>query len=403
VPHASTLDLLEIDHLDPTLRGERFHDVLRDAAARGWLARTGVGFLVLERDLGIEILRDHRLAFPALQMLLLQGVSEGPIWERTVNGMMVKVGEPHLRLRRLVAPAMSPRSIGALRASVRASAEDRWRTVAARGRCEFVAEFAKPIPSSVIAHLLGLPGEADRFAHWSTMLQAVFKLGTGTARLDIERAYEEVRGYVLELLEERRQTPGEDFISAIATYRENGDRLSDDECVTVVIAVISGGIDTTQAQLGHGMRLFSEHPEQWELLARHPSLAVQAANEVLRFEPITPFTARIATRDVEYRDVTFPEGTLLFACAETANRDPATFERPNEFDVTVDRGRAPILTFGLGDHFCLGAQLARMELAETFALLASRMRNLRLDGDPVYGSILGIYAMESVPIAFDPA
>jgi cytochrome P450 len=317
--------------------------------------------------------------------------------------MMVKVGEPHLRLRRLVAPAMSPRSIGALRARVRAIAEDQWRTVAAEGQCEFVGAFARSIPSTVIAELLGLPGEADRLARWSTMLQAVFKLGTETEREEVERTYEEVRGYVLELLEERRRTPGEDFISAIATYRENGDRLSDDECVSVVVAVISGGTDTTQAQLGHGMRLFAEHPEQWELLARQPSLAVQAAKEVLRFEPITPFTARIATRDVEYRGVTFPEGTLLFACAETANRDRSVFERPNEFDVSVDRGRAPILTFGFGDHFCLGAQLARMELAETFAFLAPRMRRLRLDSEPVYGSIIGIYAMESVPIAFEPA
>jgi cytochrome P450 len=402
VPLASTLDLPELDYLDPTLRGERFHSVLRQASARSWLARTAVGFLVLERDLAIEVLRDRRLAFPALQMLLLQGVMEGPIWERTVNGVMVKVGEPHLRLRRLVAPAMSPRSIGTLRARVRALAEERWRREAAEGRCEFVTSFAKPIPSAVIAELLGLPGQADRLAHWSTMLQAVFKLGAEYERAEVERAYEEVRDYVLQLLEERRQRPGKDFISAIGTYREDGDRLSDDECVTAVIAVISGGTETTQAQLGHGIRLFAEHPEQWELLAGQPSLAPHAANEVLRFEPITPFTARIAMQEVEYRGVTFPEGTLLFACAETANRDPSVFQRPNEFDVSVDRGRAPILTFGFGDHFCLGAQLARMELAETFAFLAPRMRRLRLDGEPVYGSIIGIYPMESVPIAFEP-
>jgi cytochrome P450 len=402
VPFASTLDLPELDYQDPTLRGERFHSVLRQAARDSWLARTAVGFLVLERDLAIEVLRDHRLAFPALQMLLLQGVSEGPIWERTVNGVMVKVGGPHLRLRRLVAPAMSPRSIGTVRARVRALAEDRWRNVAAEGWCEFVATFAKPIPSAVIADLLGLPGEADRLAHWSTMLQAVFKLGAEYERADVERSYDEVRDYVLELLEERRQAPGEDFISAIATHRENGDRLSDEECVTAVVAVISGGVETTQAQLAHGMRLFAEHPDQWELLARQPSLAMQAANEVLRFEPITPFTARMATQDVEYRGVTFPEGTLLFACAETANRDPSVFQRPNEFDVSVDRGRAPILTFGFGDHFCLGAQLARMELAETFAFLAPMMRRLRMDGEPVYGSIVGIYPMESVPIAYEP-
>ena len=130
---------------------------------------------------------------------------------------------------------------------------------------------------------------------------------------------------------------------------------------------------------------------------------MQAANEVIRYEPITPFTARIVREEVEYRDVAFPPGTLLFACAATANRDPAAFENPEVFDISIDRGRTPVLTFGFGDHFCLGAQLARMELAETYRFLAPRMRNLRLDGELEFGDIKGIYAMESVPVAFDPA
>src|SRR5439155_7449520 len=149
-------------------------------------------------------------------------------------------------------------------------------------------------------------------------------------------------------------------------------------------------------------RLFAEHPSQWQVLAARPAeLASHAANEVLRYEPITPFTARLVQQELEYRDVSFPEGTLLFACAATANRDPEAFENPQVFDVSVDRGRTPVLTFGFGDHFCLGAQLARMELAETFGYLAPRMRNPRVDGELEFGDIKGIYAMESVPIAFD--
>src|SRR5439155_25362804 len=119
------------------------------------------------------------------------------------------------------------------------------------------------------------------------------------------------------------------------TLEVDGDRLTDDECVTLLTSVISGGTDTTQAQLAHGLRLFAEHPEQWTLLGDRPELAQQAANEVIRFEPITPFTARIANEDVEYRGVTFPAGTLLFACAATANRDARAFGRPEEFDITV--------------------------------------------------------------------
>ncbi|MFN2543384.1 MAG: cytochrome P450 [Actinomycetota bacterium] len=397
----SQLEMPVVDYHDPGLSGERFHEVLGELSRRSWLARTDIGFLVLDRDASIELLRDHRLSFPAIELLMVQGVTDGPVHERTVKGLMTRSGEPHLRLRRLIAPALSPRALARVRENLHAILERCWERVAAAGRTEFVAGFAQPIPSMVIAELLGVPGDDERLARWSILLQAVFKLNMEEDRVDIERAYEEVRSYVLELLEERRRSPGSDFISVIGTYDEGGDRLSDEECVTLVSSVISGGTDTTQAQLAHGMRLFAEHPDQWRLLAERPELAERAANEVLRFEPITPFTARIVQEEIEYRGVTFPVGTLVFACAATANRDRTAFERPDDFDIAVERGRTPVLTFGFGDHFCLGARLARMELADTFAFLAPRMRDLRPAGEPRFGSIIGIYAMESLPLAFD--
>ena len=399
----SQLDVPLVDYNDPTLVGDRFHEVIGNLARDTWLARTDLGFLVLDRDASIEFLRDRRLTFPAIELLLVQGITDGPVYERTENGLMTKSGPPHLRLRKLVAPAMSPRSIGALRQRLMTDIEQRWEKVAPEGRTEFVHDFAQPIPSVLIAELLGVPGMDRRLAEWSITLQSTFKLNMDEDRGEIERAYGEVIAWTLGLLEERRKDPGDDFISQIGTVEVEGDRLTDDECVTLVTSVISGGTDTTQAQMAHGIRLFAEHPEQWELLGDQPDLAMQAANEVIRYEPITPFTARIVREEIEYRDVTFPPGTLLFACAATANRDPEAFENPEAFDITVDRGRTPVLTFGFGDHFCLGAQLARMELAATFGYLAPRMRNLKLDGDPVFGDIKGIYAMESVPVAFDPA
>ena len=115
--------------------------------------------------------------------------------------------------------------------------------------------------------------------------------------------------------------------------------------------------------------------------------------EVLRFEPITPLTARIALEDVEYRDVSFPEGTLILASAATANRDCG-----HDFDIEADRGRERPLTFGAGPHFCLGANLARAELAEAFSFLAPRMPDLRLDGEPEFDTPLGVYGMLSLPV-----
>ena len=127
--------------------------------------------------------------------------------------------------------------------------------------------------------------------------------------------------YAGELLARRREDPGEDLISTLIAAEQEGDRLSDVELLNLVLNVLVGGVDTTQSQLAHALRLFADHPEQWALLAEQPELAPRAVDEVLRFEPITPFTARIAMEDVEYRDVMFPEGTVVLVCAFTGNRD----------------------------------------------------------------------------------
>ena len=393
---ATELDLPSYDHLDG-VTGARFHEILADLAQQSWLVRGVAGLAVLDREVGNDLLRDPRFAFPALELLQLQGVTSGPIWDRTADGLMVQSGEPHARLRRQLMPAFTPRATERLRPRLRELIADLWEPVAAAGECEFVSTFAEPLPSQAIAELLDVPGDAPLLARWSVLLQEVFKFRLFETGPQVEQAYEEVRAYVADKLAERRRVPRPDLISVIG-----GTDLTDDECVTLVCSVISGGTDTTQAQLAHGIRLFAEHPDQWQLLAADPSLAEQAAEEVLRYEPITPFTARLATEDVEIRDVTFAKGTVVFICAATANRDPAAFEEPQRFDITKKRDAAP-LTFGFGAHYCIGSNLARAELVETFAYLSQRVPGLRLAGEPVFGTPTGIYALESLPIAYDPA
>src|SRR5205807_2135296 len=119
----------------------------------------------------------------------------------------------------------------------------------------------------------------------------------------------------------RRTEPGDDLLTALLAAEEAGDRLSHDECVNLVLNVIAGGVDTTQAQLGHALRLFAAHPRQWELLRERPELVPAAVDEVLRAEPITPFTARICLEALEHRGVLFPAGTIVAVCAERANRE----------------------------------------------------------------------------------
>ena len=134
------------------------------------------------------------------------------------------------------------------------------------------------------------------------------------------------------LLELRRREPSDDLISVLLAAEEEGSKLSHDECINLVLNVIAGGVDTTQAQLSHALRLFAEHPAQWDLLAREPDRIPAAVDEVLRFEPITPFTARICTSRIEHRGVIFPAGSIVAICAERANRAQGAGE---EFDVTA--------------------------------------------------------------------
>jgi cytochrome P450 len=208
----------------------------------------------------------------------------------------------------------------------------------------------------------------------------------------------EFYAYAAELLERRRAQPGDDLISQLL-----GQPYADDaELLNLVLNVLVGGVDTTQSQLAHGLRLLAEHPEQWALLAQDPALAANAVDEIVRYEPITPFTARIAMEDVTYRDVRFPEGTVVLVCAHTGNRDPAVYDEPDVFDITKHRHGARALTFGAGPHHCLGVNLARAEMQEALAHLAPRMPDLELAGEPEYGSIDGIYGLERLPLRWTP-
>jgi cytochrome P450 len=239
-------------------------------------------------------------------------------------------------------------------------------------------------------------GDAPKLHHWSNMVQRQFDIQALSTQIpDIERAAIESYDYVATLLEERRAHPADDLISVLIKAETEGDKLSHDECVNLVVNVLAGGVDTTQSQLSHALRLFAEHPDQWALLAAKPEhYASAAVQEALRFEPIAPFTARICREDITYRDVLFPEGTIVAVCAERANREQDGGET---FDITAERD-GKLFTFGAGAHFCLGVNLARAELEEALAFLAPRMPGLALDGEPRLGGVEGIYGIESLPL-----
>jgi cytochrome P450 len=398
VTDLETLDLPELDIADPALKGPGFHALMTRTAQESWLARLPLGYLILDREAGEFFLRTRSATFPGQMIAELYGIESGPLREEIDRNILHIDGPDHARLRTLVNPFFTPRASDRWRPVMRDYLEQLWQGV--NTGCEFVDAFAKPYPSLTIATVMGAPtSDAPRLHEWSNWIQRQFDGPSLTADRDrIEAAVAEFYAWCDDLLAARRDDPGEDLVSVLIAAEQDGDRLTDVELVNLVLNVLIGGVDTTQAQLAHGMRLFAEHPEQWELLRRSPELVPRAVDEVLRHEPITPFTARVLTEDVTFRDVLFPAGTLLMIGAVTGNLDAAG---DRAFDIRADRGGARLMTFGAGIHHCLGANLARAELEEALAFLPPRMPGLRKTSEPAFGTVQGIYGLDALHLSWD--
>jgi cytochrome P450 len=396
----SDLDLPVFDYTAPDFSADRYHQQLAETSQQGWLAKSPLAYIVLDHDSGEFFLRSRATAFPGRQIAEFFGVTGGPLADHIDTNILNLTGELHRRLRALVGPAFTPRRADRWRPVMRRFLADLWSQVTPGSNCDFVAAVARPYPALTIATVLGAPHEdAGRLQEWSSWVQRQFDIrALGSNRDDIERAVTEVQDYVTALLEDRRAAPADDLISDLLAARDEKEgvrgQLSAAECVQLVVNLLAGGIDTTTAQLAHAIRLFAGRPAQWALLATDPGLVPRAVDEVLRFEPVTPFTARICLEQVEHRGVIFPAGTIVAVCAERANREGGPGE---DFSLTAARD-ARLLTFGAGAHYCLGANLARAELEEALAFLAPRTPDLALDGPPQLGGVEGIYGIDKLPI-----
>ncbi len=396
----SDLDLPEIDYNSPDFGPHNYHEQLARACAQGWLAHSPLAYIVLDAESGDFFLRSRQTAFPGPQLAEIFGITSGPLFNHINKNILNLTGDKHRRLRSLVGHAFTPRAADRWRPVMREFIAQIWDELGGARSAEFVAAVAKPYPSRTIAAVLGAPvADASRLHHWSNMVQRQFDIqALATQVPEIEQAVVEAEDYVTRLLDDRRANPRDDLITALVQAEEQGDKLSHDECLNLVLNVLQGGVDTTQSQLAHGLRLFAHHPGQWEVLARDPGrYAAPAVQEVLRFEPIAPFTARIVLADIEHRGVTFPAGTIVAVCSERANRETRGGET---FDITAARDPR-LFTFGAGPHFCLGANLARAELEEALAFLAPRMPGLALDGEPCLGGVEGIYGIEALPLRWN--
>jgi cytochrome P450 len=249
--------------------------------------------------------------------------------------------------------------------------------------------------------LLGIPGEDhEQFLEWGKALALIisYSVAEHTAAIDAARSY--LYAATDWLCASRRLQPGDDLISGLVAAADDGDRLTTQELRSMIVALIVGGQDSTRIQLGSAMLLFARHPDQWALLAGRPELAARATEEVLRLSPASPFVWRRAAEDLVWRDLAISEGTRIWLVVGAAHTDQAAFG-PNaaNFDITVER--PPQLAFGHGVHYCLGAALARAEIAEALPILAARLPGLELAGPPVLRpEISGFAGPEHLPIRF---
>ncbi|MDO6587610.1 cytochrome P450 [Salipiger sp. 1_MG-2023] len=350
---------------------------VRAARSKSWYARTPYGLAVLRHKEMGQLLTHKSLIQGSHAWPALNGVTSGVFADWWNNTILVREGDDHWRLRKLVNPAFSPKIVKALMPEFERIANDLADGFIARGCCDFMAEFADPYAARVLCLLLGLPeSEAPFILRTSATMGLALGVNFPDLVDEIEAATVELGAYISDVLKQREASPGDDILSVMVQAREDGDRLSHDELWNLALMLAFAGVDTTRNQLGLGLSMFAAHPDQWEALAHDPSLDMAAATEVMRMRPTITWVSREAIEDFEYGGITVPKGTVLHLYSESAGTDPEVMGDAG-FDITAKRARN--FGFGGGVHHCLGNLVARNDMAVAFRVLSARM------GAPVIG------------------
>ncbi|MET9799570.1 cytochrome P450 [Streptomyces sp. NPDC006368] len=300
------------------------------------------------------------------------------------HGMLDLEAPDHTRIRRLVSKAFTPRTVEALAPVVARLAEELVDGLVAAGGGDLLADVAEPLPVAVIAEMLGIP-PADRglLRPWSAAICGMFELNPDeeTARRAVAASVE-FSAYLRELIAVRRTAPGEDLISALIAAYEEGDRLTEQEMISTCVLLLNAGHEATVNTTANGWWTLFRHPGQLAALRAGEVELSTAVEELLRYDTPLQMFERWVLDDIEIGDVTVPRGSEVALLFGSANRDPARFARPDELDLS--RADNPHVSFGAGIHYCLGAPLARLELAASFGALLRRAPRMRLLTEPAW-------------------
>ncbi|WP_245818634.1 cytochrome P450 family protein [Haloechinothrix alba] len=284
-------------------------------------------------------------------------------------------GTEHARLRRLAAGAFAPHRIGTLGEHVRSVADSLARDLATRVGGDLIADFAAPLPLTVIGELLGVP-QSQR-AHFAAQTRRML---APERREDLSLAVKEIHALLLEVIALRRDAPGEDLLSAWIGARDRDDRLDENELVSLAFLVLWAGIENVTHLIGNGTVLLLRDPELREALRADPARLPGVVEELLRLvHPNTLAIRRFATTDLDLGGARIHAGDTVLLALAAANRDPSSHPHPDRIDPHRPLPARPAhLAFGHGPHYCLGAALARLELEIAFDMLLRRLPGLRL-------------------------
>jgi cytochrome P450 len=322
---------------------------------------------------------------------------------RALGSMMLFKDPPaHTRMRSLVSKAFTPRAVSEMRPRTQAIAAELLGRCVELGEMDVIADFAAPLPVTVIAAMLGIPpSDYALFKRWSDDL---VKTADGTlaaaASAAAERSAAELGAYLDDAFAARRRAPRDDLISRLVAARDDDDALSNDELFATCALLLIAGHETTTNLIGNGLFALLRHPEQLALLRRQPGRVAAAVEELLRFEAPFQITSRVAAEDFELRGKNIRKGQEVVLCLTAANRDPSQFADPDRLDVL--RPDVQHVAFGHGIHFCLGAALARIEGQVAIEALI-RLPGLGLTvAKPTWKPGIALRGLEALPVRFEP-
>jgi cytochrome P450 len=370
----------------------------------GMDGETMIWFVTRYEDAAAVLLDDERFVRDPRLALTPEQLAENPTpaaIEMIENNMLNRDGEDHRRLRRLVTKAFTPKMVEQLRPRIQAIADELIDRVESRGGMDLAAEYAFPLPITVIAEMLGVPADdQDRFREWS---DAVIR--PAISEEETERFFAQMGEFVAYLqahFAERRARPQDDLVSGLLRARDEGDALSEDEVFGTVILLIVAGHETTVGLIGNGVLHLLRRPDQLELVRNDSTLLPSAVEELLRFDgPVERALNRWAAEDVELGGKTIRRGELVIAIVGSADHDSERFPDPERLDVTRTDNRH--LAFGRGSHYCLGAPLARLEAEIALETLFRRLPGLRLAIEPSeleWRATPGFRRLVSLPVAW---